>query len=661
MGRLERAARYWRATVPDQAAEAALRALAADLIEELAAARALELSQSVELAEFPVRPFQRIEHTPQGREIPEHVRQHWVQGAPGHMVGNISEAKWLANRWGKLNKLRQDIDTTHTHVASAPVPWGGAHDAAAHLDAAKNRVGAAMGEGGRSDPKALGDAYQHLAEAHRFGVEHALSQADTAEDQAHAREGLTRIQQHMQAIDQVTGTNPKHTAKVLGSHAEQAERAQHSREQRDRAIQQAAEQQKKAADQAQAEQQGLPAPGMPPLRQGAEAVHPMLGGHLVTNLPGDTISGHAHAHVARPAPVQHDTASPEQVALEQAGKRIEGYQKRESQRREADLNDHLSEMRDRERAARGIAAPGTYHPLSDEEFAAHIRQVEDAMDNALDAGLASEYQHTIGNKGYVWNPDRASQHAEIIKDFLEKQTAVPSARKALFMGGLPGAGKSTLLKDHPEISIADYAVINPDDFKTELAKRGMIPELPGIAPMEAATLVHPESVDLANLAAAELERRGKNIAFDVTMSRRSDTGSRLKELKEHGYHVSALFVDVPPKEAARRVESRYRAGLEAYRKGKSPLGAQYVPREVVMAGEYKPGISYARRTFDQFRPQFDHWELYDGTQSPAKLTGKSGQRTTSGIASAEELRRVLNPFTGNTEAAARAAEKGSAK
>ena len=45
-----------------------------------------------------------------------------------------------------------------------------------------------------------------------------------------------------------------------------------------------------------------PAPEIPDPKKGAGAVHPQLGSHLLT-LPGDTISGHAHAHVPRVSPV----------------------------------------------------------------------------------------------------------------------------------------------------------------------------------------------------------------------------------------------------------------------------------------------------------------------------------------------------------------------
>jgi hypothetical protein len=39
----------------------------------------------------------------------------------------------------------------------------------------------------------------------------------------------------------------------------------------------------------------------PPPPKGAQAVHPALGGHLA-GLPGDTISGHAYAHLGLAQP-----------------------------------------------------------------------------------------------------------------------------------------------------------------------------------------------------------------------------------------------------------------------------------------------------------------------------------------------------------------------
>jgi hypothetical protein len=55
-------------------------------------------------------------------------------------------------------------------------------------------------------------------------------------------------------------------------------------------------------------QPGLPAKPEPP-KKGAAAIHPELGGYM-QSLPGDTISGHAYAHMQPPAPPGQPAAPP---------------------------------------------------------------------------------------------------------------------------------------------------------------------------------------------------------------------------------------------------------------------------------------------------------------------------------------------------------------
>lgn len=399
--------------------------------------------------------------------------------------------------------------------------------------------------------------------------------------------------------------------------------------------------------------------------KGAAAVHPNLGSHMA-RLPGDTISSRAYSHVPTPmAQAPPVIPSAESQALEQATKTVGQYAQRAEQRRQSDLSEHLSAIRAKEMEARGQPAPGTYQPLSDEEFASHVQDLETSIDEALRDGKATEKQHSVDGQGYVWSPDRSMLHADIIRDYMDRHVDVPSDRAALFVGGLPGAGKSSLLKNHPSGDLLkQYAVVNPDEFKTELAKRGMIPEVPGMSPLEASALVHEESAYLADLAAGALQDRGKNMVFDVTMKNEGITRGRVAELKDHGYKVSAFFVDIPVEKSAERVVRRYRKGLESYRKGTNPLGSRYVPKSVVLAGEAEPGVSRARNTFEALKPELTYWERYDGTKGLPQLAEKSSpQRPPVGstIPSAEALRQSLRePYVGSTEAEAQAAEHGTA-
>jgi len=361
--------------------------------------------------------------------------------------------------------------------------------------------------------------------------------------------------------------------------------------------------------------------------------------------------------MAKPNPVMADQAALQAQQEVLAGsKAAESALKQETQQavREESLANAALERQ-------GISPPGTYAPLTDSQFAVHTRNVEKALTAAVNAGMATDQAYTLDGNGQVWEPDRAMAHADIVKAYLDKTVNVPSDRAALFMGGLPGAGKSTLLNHHPDISLKDYAVVNPDDFKEELANRGMVPPVEGLSPMERATLVHEESVHLANLAAAELQRRGKNLAFDVTMKSKAVTQPRIEALKGNGYHVTAVFVDVPVEKSAQRVLKRYRGQLEKYRAGTDPLGGRYVPESVIMAGEHEPGVSKARLTFDRLRPQFSRWELYSGKEGKATLTEKSGPPKPPGIMSVEDLVKAGTPkgYTGNTEVEARAAETGT--
>jgi hypothetical protein len=69
-----------------------------------------------------------------------------------------------------------------------------------------------------------------------------------------------------------------------------------------------------------------------PPKAGAAAVHPHLGGHLITQYPGDTISGHAHAHV--PRPVEPALPDPREEKLASQGEEIKGYKDWEGRVRE---------------------------------------------------------------------------------------------------------------------------------------------------------------------------------------------------------------------------------------------------------------------------------------------------------------------------------------
>lgn len=266
-------------------AEEALAALARDLVEEIAAARAAELAagQTLELAASPTEPDRSVGW--RGGQ-----RQWKAEG----------DALWgLGGRWDDLDpeasaKFLQHVEKAHRHLAP------------------------------KSGPPALADGYTALHEAHRIGAEHLLPRAETDAQKQSVRDAMAHVQSRMRDIDKLAGAGATRTSRLTGNVAERAARAQEAMAE-------------------PAHPMVMPEkPEMPPPPKGAHAVHPHLGHHLA-RLPGLSISQHELAHVARPFEVPPQT--PEGAALEQANKRLAKYAEREEKARQADLNDHLRELR----------------------------------------------------------------------------------------------------------------------------------------------------------------------------------------------------------------------------------------------------------------------------------------------------------------------------
>ena len=76
-------------------------------------------------------------------------------------------------------------------------------------------------------------------------------------------------------------------------------------------------------------------------------------------------------------------------------------------------------------------------------------------------------------------------------------------------------------------------MINPDDFKQEMARRGMLPEIEGLSPMEASILLMRISY-LAKRLARRAEAEGKNLIWDITMATQDSTADRVRNLRESG-------------------------------------------------------------------------------------------------------------------------------
>ena len=233
--------------------------------------------------------------------------------------------------------------------------------------------------------------------------------------------------------------------------------------------------------------------------------------------------------------------------------------------------------------------------------------------------------HTTDPDRQEWSVSRNRIQAEIVGDLYSRANDVPCEREALIAGGLGGAGKTTVLAGHAGIDRSQYLTINPDEIKAELAKRGLVPSVAGLSPMEASDLVHEESSHIANRLAFRACADGRNLIWDVTMSSRQSTERRIADLRAAGYtRIDGIFVDIPVETSVRRAEARHREGHDDYRAGNG-LGGRYVPAEIIRRQEDPETGSINRRVFEAVKDQLDDWSSYDNSidgRSP-RLIAKS--------------------------------------
>jgi predicted kinase len=251
-------------------------------------------------------------------------------------------------------------------------------------------------------------------------------------------------------------------------------------------------------------------------------------------------------------------------------------------------------------------------PLDDTEWGEHVAEVRDGLAEATADGLVTRSRHTIDQAGKIWSAERDAIHDSIIEDFCARAENIPCERQAIIAGGLGGAGKSTVLGKHAGIDLSQYLTINPDDVKEEMGRRGLIPDVPGLSPMEASDLVHEESSHIAKRIGRRAAAEGRNVIWDITMSTQDSTEERIDNLHAAGYAVTGLFVDIPVETSVSRAEFRHRSGHEDYRAGIG-LGGRYVPPEVIRAQADDDWGSKNRKTFEAVRHRFDQWSRYDNS------------------------------------------------
>jgi predicted kinase len=252
-------------------------------------------------------------------------------------------------------------------------------------------------------------------------------------------------------------------------------------------------------------------------------------------------------------------------------------------------------------------------PLTDAEHAEHVSEVRARLERARADGLATEARYVTDPDGETWAPERRVGHNAIIAYLYEAADGVPCERRSILAGGLPGAGKTTVLEQHAGIDRTRFLTINPDEIKSEMAKRGMVPKVAGLTPMEASDLVHEESSHIAKQLALRAMPEGKNVIWDITMSSRDSVERRITTMRSAGYaRIEGIFVDIPIDVGIHRSDARHREGHDSYRAGHGQ-GGRFVPAEVIAAQADPDYGSRNLRTFEQIKPHLDAWMQYDNS------------------------------------------------
>lgn len=201
------------------------------------------------------------------------------------------------------------------------------------------------------------------------------------------------------------------------------------------------------------------------------------------------------------------------------------------------------------------------------DFEADSVRVLDNIGTQLEAKTDTEsvYDHIDGHPG-KWTAEREAQQDAIIDHFLG--LGHPKAEnKALVLGGLPGAGKTTFLNsDQGQTALAldmeDYVVVNPDEVKTIMMERGMVPDYEGLTSDEAATLFHEESTQIAQDVMHKAMSQGLNVVYDTSLKKTAQV-NRIADTADavgQKYDTTVVFIDVPVDTAKERAIHRYSQG-----------------------------------------------------------------------------------------------------
>ena len=220
-------------------------------------------------------------------------------------------------------------------------------------------------------------------------------------------------------------------------------------------------------------------------------------------------------------------------------------------------------------------------PISGLDLSLRQQYAERALSQAIrDGKITSKIYASSEVPGMEYTKERHLAQQEIIEDVLKAHDKVPCEGKAVLSGGMGGAGKTTVLTRYLGMDTSQYITINPDDIKEIMAERGMIPTLRGLTPMECSTLAHQEASYISALIMKRAVAEKRNIILDGTMASMKSMRRRTGQLRDGGYHMSAVFVDITPETSQKRATSRYQRGMSKYTTSREGQGGRILPASV---------------------------------------------------------------------------------
>lgn len=140
----------------------------------------------------------------------------------------------------------------------------------------------------------------------------------------------------------------------------------------------------------------------------------------------------------------------------------------------------------------------------------------------------------------IWAPGRNTAQGLRVADLYQQARGVACEHSAVMAGGLPGADKIAALTQ-ARVDRGRYLTVSIDTVLVAMAAHGLILEVEGLSPLEAADLAHTEAQFVAKWLTLRALADGRNLLLEITMASRVSLESWLDTLHRAGYVVTGVL------------------------------------------------------------------------------------------------------------------------